>query len=192
MGTTPRILAFAGSARADSLNRRLLRAAAAAARAAGAEVTEHEFRNHPLPLYDGDLEARDGLPEPVRRFQASLAAHDGFLIASPEYNSSVTPLLKNAIDWASRPDGKNPSAAFRGKVAALLAASPGRLGGLRGLYHLREILQNIGVLVVPDVLALPAAHQAIAADGALSDSGFARQVEAQAAALVDLLRRLRT
>lgn len=191
MAENPRILAFAGSAREGSLNVRLVSLAARAARAAGAEVTEVAMRDFPLPLYDAELEAREGLPEPVRRLKALLEEADGFLVASPEYNSSVTPLLKNVIDWTSRPEGKGPSlTAFRGKAAALFAASPGNLGGLRGLVHLRSILGNIGVLVLPDQVALPAAHQAFAPDGALADGATGRRVVALAEALVALLRRL--
>jgi NAD(P)H-dependent FMN reductase len=191
MSTPPKIVAFAGSAREGSFNVRLLGLAAGAARSAGAEVTELSMRDFPMPLYDADLEAREGLPEPARRFKALLEASDGFLVASPEYNSSITPLLKNAIDWASRPEGKGPSlTAFRGKAAALFAASPGTLGGLRALVHLRAILGNIGVLVLPDQVAVPAAHQAFAPDGALSDIGAGKRVAALAGALVDLLPRL--
>jgi chromate reductase, NAD(P)H dehydrogenase (quinone) len=192
MSTTPKVLAFAGSAREGSFNRRLVALAARAARAAGAEVTEISFRDFEMPLYDGDLETREGLPETARRLKALMIAADGFLIASPEYNSSITPLLKNAIDWASRTEGKEaPLAAYRGKVAALFAASPGSLGGLRGLVHLRAILGNIGVLVLPDQVAIPAAHQAFAADGMLVDVSTGKRVDALAVALVDLARKLR-
>ncbi|MCU0727685.1 MAG: NAD(P)H-dependent oxidoreductase [Planctomycetes bacterium] len=191
MPTHPKIVAFAGSAREGSHNVRLLALAVRAARAAGAEVTEVSMRDFPMPLYDAELEAKEGLPEPVRRFKALLEGSDGFLIASPEYNSSITPLLKNAIDWASRPEGKGPAlTAFRGKAAALFAASPGSLGGLRGLVHLRAILGNIGVLVLADQVAIPSAHQAFAPDGALADIGAGKRVAALAEALVDLVRRL--
>ena len=141
----PKILAFAGSTRTDSLNKKLARAAAAIAGEAGAEVTFVDLRDLALPLYDGDLEEASGLPEGARKLKALLRASDGFLIASPEYNSSVTAVLKNALDWASRAetDDEPPLAAFRGKAAALLSASPGALGGLRGLVHLRAILGNM-------------------------------------------------
>jgi NAD(P)H-dependent FMN reductase len=168
----PRILAFAGSARTNSWNKKLARAAVEIARARGAAVTLVDLREHAMPLYDGDLEAEHGLPEAVQRWKALLGEHDGLLIACPEYNSSITPLLKNAIDWASRPAaGETPLAAFRGKTAALIATSPGALGGLRGLVAVRSILGNIGVHVVAAQLAIPKAHETFDAAGALSDDG---------------------
>src|SRR5262245_60812982 len=165
---TPKILAFAGSTREGSFNKKLVRIAAAGARAAGAEVSTLDLRDLPLPLYDGDLEARDGLPENAKKLKELMVAHQGFLISSPEYNSSVTGVLKNAIDWASRPAPGEPSlVAFTGKAAALMSASPGALGGLRGLVHLRAILSNINVLVLPDQVAVPLAGEAFVDDGTL-------------------------
>ena len=112
-----------------------------------------------MPLYDGDLEESGGIPEKAKAFKELMKSHHGFLIASPEYNSFFPPLLKNLIDWASRKEvGELPLECFRGKTAALLAASPGALGGLRGLLMLRQQLSNLGVYLVPDVLALPQAH----------------------------------
>ena len=125
-----RILAFAGSLRRDSFNRRLVSVAVGGARAAGAEVMEIDLKDYPLPVYAGDLEASEGLPESALRLKAIMKDHDGFLISAPEYNSSITAALKNAIDWASRPHEDEPSlVCFRGKVAGLMAASPGALGG---------------------------------------------------------------
>lgn len=168
--TTAKILAFAGSARQDSVNKKLVRIAAEGAKAAGAEVTYLDFRDLPLPLYDGDLEEAEGPPENVLKLKALMKAHQGFLIACPEYNSSITPLLKNAIDWASRPAPDEPSlACFKDKVVALMSASPGALGGLRGLVHVRSILGNIGVLVLPDQQAIGNAYQAFDQDGNLKD-----------------------
>ncbi len=171
---TPKLLAFAGSLRRDSFNKKLVKIAADGARAAGAEVTVLDLADFPMPIYDGDLEAKDGLPEHARRFREALKAHNGLLIASPEYNSSVSAALKNAIDWASRPDSKIPGepglVAFGGKVAAIMSASPGALGGLRGLVHLRSILGNIQVLVLPEQLAINTAHEAFNPDGSLKDA----------------------
>lgn len=167
---TIKILAFAGSARTDSFNKKLVKIAADGARAAGAEVSYVDFKDLPMPLYDEDLEAAEGLPKTVIQFKALLKEHQGFLIASPEYNSSISPLLKNAIDWASRPaPDEAPMACFRGKVAVLMATSPGGLGGLRGLIHVRSILQNIGVLVLPDQKAISNAYQAFDETGNLKD-----------------------
>ena len=188
----PKITAFAGSTRAGSFNKQLLAIAAAAARAAGAEVTVVDLRELALPLFDQDLEAASGLPEGAKKLKALLRASDGFLIASPEYNSSVTGVLKNAIDWASRAesDDEPPLAAFRGKGAALFAASPGALGGLRGLVHLRSILGNIGVLVLPDQVCIPVAHEAFDGAGKLKDERKTRQVAVLAKALAELAGKL--
>jgi NAD(P)H-dependent FMN reductase len=123
-----------------------------------------------MPLFDEDLEAQAGLPDNVMTFKVLMRSHQGFLIACPEYNSSITPLLKNAIDWASRPEPNEPSlSCFRDKVAALMSASPGKLGGLRGLVHVRSILGNIGVLVLPDQQAIPNAYHAFDQQGNLKD-----------------------
>lgn len=166
-----RILAFAGSTRQDSFNKRLVRIAASGARAAGAEVTELDLRDVPLPLFCEDVEARDGLPPAGLKLKQLLRSHQGLLIAAPEYNSSITAVLKNAIDWASRPEpGEPPLSCFTGKVAALMSASPGALGGLRGLVHVRAILGNIQVLVLPDQIAVGKAHEAFNADGSLKDA----------------------
>jgi chromate reductase, NAD(P)H dehydrogenase (quinone) len=181
-----KILAFAGSARQESFNKKLVKIAAEAAQAAGAEVTYLDFRDLPLPLFDEDLETATGLPANVREFKALLKAHQGFLIACPEYNSSITPLLKNAIDWASRPAPGEPSlVCFKEKVAGLMSASPGGLGGLRGLVHVRSILGNIGVLVLPDQQAIGNAHQAFDAAGQLQNA-------AQQTAIVQLASKLVT
>ncbi|HEX8203130.1 MAG TPA: NAD(P)H-dependent oxidoreductase [Isosphaeraceae bacterium] len=192
MSTTPRILALAGSTRRDSFNKRLARIAARGAEAAGAEVTVLDLRDVPLPLFDEDLEREQGPPEPATRLKALLVGHDGLLVASPEYNSSITAVLKNAIDWASRPaPGEPPLVAFRGKVAALLSASPGALGGLRGLVHLRSILGNIGVVVLPDQVAVPRAFEAFAEDGSLADPKQRAAVEGLGRALAGFVARLK-
>ena len=190
---TPKILAIAGSLRAGSFNKKLAALAAGAARVAGAEVTVVDLRELALPLFDQDLEDAGGLPEGAKKFKALLRASDGFLIASPEYNSSITAALKNALDWASRAesDDEPPLAAYRGKVAALFAASPGALGGLRGLVTLRSILGNIGVLVLPDQVAISTAHEAFDDAGQLKDARKAKQVAALAQSLVETARRLK-
>lgn len=192
MTYTPRILAFAGSTRADSFNKKLVRVAADAARGAGGDVTMLDLRDIPMPLYDGDLEAAEGLPENARRFKALMLAHDGLLISSPEYNSSISGVLKNAIDWASRTEpGEGSLAAFEGKVAALMSASPGALGGLRGLVTVRSILGNIRVLVLPNQVAVARAHEAFKPEGTLSDFKQQASVEALGTTLVETLRKLR-
>lgn len=166
----PKILAFAGSARRDSLNKKLARLAAAAAREVGGEVSFIDLDDYPLPLYHGDLEEREGLPQNARQLKALFKQHHGLLIVSPENNASVTALLKNTLDWISRDDGSESGLVpYRGKVAALLAASTGDLGGARGLPHLRQILQTLRVLALPEQFLLPRAHEAFDAGGALKD-----------------------
>ncbi len=191
MPRPPRILAFAGSTRTPSLNKKLVAIAAEAARKAGAEVTVVDLRHYPMPLYDGDLEAANGKPETAVKLKALMIEQDGFLIASPEYNSSVTAVLKNTIDWVSRPDeGEAPLVAFRGKAAALMSASPGALGGLRGLVHLRAILGNIGVLVLPDQVAVPKAHDLLDDQGKMQDEGMRSRIEALGTGLARTLQKL--
>lgn len=189
--SAPRILAFAGSARRESVNRKLLAVAAAEAHELGAEVTVAELADYAMPIYDGDLEEEHGLPDVVLRWKALFDEHDGLLIACPEYNSSITPLLKNAIDWASRKaEGESPLQAFRGKTAGLLAASPGGLGGLRGLVTVRSILGSIGVHVMPTQFALSKAHEAFDDAGGLRNDGARKQVRGVVEQLVETTRRL--
>ena len=191
MPIAPKILAFAGSTRAESFNKKLVRLAAAGAQAAGADVTLIDLRDFPMPLYDGDLEAKGGLPAHAQKFKALMLAHQGLLISAPEYNSSISGVLKNAIDWASRSvPGEVPLAAFKGKTAALLSASPGALGGLRGLVHVRALLNNIGVLVIPEQLSVPKANEAFNADGSLKDAKQQAAVEHLVRALTALLQKL--
>ncbi|MBI1381159.1 MAG: FMN reductase [Planctomycetaceae bacterium] len=186
------LLAFSGSLRRDSYNTKLAAVAAAVARDAGAEVTLVNLAEFPMPLFDGDLESSSGMPDAARRFKALMVSHHGFLIASPEYNSSVSGVLKNAIDWASRTESSDekPLLAFRGKVAGLLSASPGALGGLRGLVHLRAILGNLMVHVVPEQFALGRAHEAFDDSGALKDPGNAKAARGVVNAAVRTARAL--
>ena len=191
MTNPPKILAFAGSAREASYNKLLVKIAAEGARAAGAEVTYLDFRDLPMPLFDEDLEAKEGIPENARKFKELMIAHQGLLIAAPEYNSSITPLLKNAIDWASRPlPGEPMLAAFTDKVAAIMSASPGALGGLRGLTHVRSILSSIKVLVLPEQQAIPKAFEAFDADGKLKDPKQQAVVEQLGSKLATVLAKL--
>ena len=179
-----KIVAFAGSARTGSLNAALIATAARAAGTAGADVTLLNMREHELPLYDGDLEVASGLPEPVRALKRILHDADAFLIAAPEYNGGITPLLKNVIDWASRGDDSEdpPLNPWGGKTAALFAASPGPLGGIRALPMVRQILTNVGVVVIPGDVAVGQAS--FDADGTLESERLRQRVEGHAAALV--------
>jgi NAD(P)H-dependent FMN reductase len=159
---SPRLLAFSGSTRSGAFNQRLLDLAVAAARDAGAEVTAIRLADFDLPLYDQDLEAR-AFPPKADELRALFIGHDGFLIATPEYNGSVSGVLKNAIDWASRPRAGETMVAlpaFRGKVAGIMSASIGPFGGLRALAHLRQILGTIQTLVATEQVAVPFADRA--------------------------------
>jgi len=169
--STIKLLAFAGSTRTDSYNKKLVRIAAEGAQAAGAEVTLIDLRDFPMPLYDGDLEAASGLPENAKKLKQLMIASQGFLISSPEYNSSITPVLKNSIDWASRVETETepPLVCYRRKTVCLMSASPGAFGGMRGLVHVRAILGNIGACVMPEQIILPKAYEAFDEKGALKD-----------------------
>ena len=140
-----RLLAFSGSLRAESFNTRLAFLAADLAESKGAVVTRLKLQDLNLPMFDEDSEAASGLPAGAKELKDLMRAHDGFLIATPEYNGFMSGALKNAIDWATRPEeGHPPLDCFRGKVAGIMAASPGGLGGIRGLPMLR-LLSNIGM-----------------------------------------------
>lgn len=186
-----KILAFSGSSRRGSINQSVLEIAVKAARAAGATVTSISLGKFALPLYDGDLEASQGLPASVLELKAIFKEHAGLLIACPEYNSSITPLLKNTIDWMTRPaPNEAPMACFDGKYAGLLAASAGALGGLRGLFHVRDILQNIRVTVLPDpyLVAVGKFTELLGPDGALKDARMQGLVEGVGRRLATVLK----
>lgn len=192
MRPAPRLLAFGGSLRRGSHNQALAARAAAGAADAGAEVTLIALRDFPLPVFDEDLETASGPPEAARQLKDLFRGHHGLIIASPDYNSSVTAALKNAIDWVSRAESPDEPAlsALTGKTAILCAASPGALGGLRGLVHLRAILGNLGITVLPDQIAVPRAHEAFAADGSLADPRLDARVRALGGTLAAHLRKL--
>lgn len=187
----PKILAFSGSARDGSFNKKLVKIAATGATDAGADVTIIDLRDFSMPLYDGDLEQREGLPSNTRKIKDVMKSHHGFLISSPEYNSSISPLLKNIIDWTSRKsEGEHPLACFQGKIAAIMSASPGMLGGLRGLVHVRAILENIGTIVIPDQIAISKAHEVFNDDGTLKDKDQEQKVKNIGSSLAKILIKL--
>ncbi|MGH1471707.1 MAG: NADPH-dependent FMN reductase [Cellvibrionaceae bacterium] len=152
-----KILFFSGSARKDSMNKKLSRVAYLMAKEKGAEATWLDLADFPMPIYDGDLEAEKGLPENAVKLKKIFIEHKAIFIASPEYNSSFSALLKNSLDWISRTheEGEKSLVAFAGKKAAITSTSPGALGGLRGLVPLRMWLGNIQVTVLPNQLAIP-------------------------------------
>jgi len=186
-----KILAFAGSSRKGSVNKKLVKIAATAAENAGAIVTVIDLADYPMPIFNQDLEAEQGMPEKARAFKQLLIDHDGFLIASPEYNSAFSPLLKNVIDWASRAESKDepPLQAYKGKYVSIMAASPGALGGLRGLVFLRMLLGNIGVTVLAEQQAIAQAFKAFSDDGGLVDKTQQLAVERLGINLVKILNK---
>ena len=169
----------------------ITRGGRAAVEEAGGSAELLELADYPMPMYDEDEETRSGLPEPVRAFKAKVVAAPGYIVCSPEYNGSLSPLLKNSLDWLSRQgDDPRPRAAYDGKVIGLMAASDGGLGGLRGLVHLRQILSNLGAHVHPEQFALKHAASAFDGDGRLSDPQNRAMVARVAGGVVDLARRL--
>ena len=173
-----KILALAGSTRSGSFNKKLVAAAASSLSKAGAVVTVIDLKDYPMPLFDEDVEKENGLPKSVRKFKDLLIDHDGFFISTPEYNGFFSGVLKNAIDWASRPvEGYPPYECFEGKVGAVAAASPGSLGGIRALEHIRQQLSNIKVFVIPDQLAISSAGEAFSVDGSLANPGSQKALD---------------
>jgi chromate reductase len=180
------ILVVAGSLREGSYNRKLARLGADALTRAGASVDLLDLREVMMPLYDGDLEEREGLPPGAVAFKARLAKAQGLWIACPEYNSSVPGTFKNAIDWASRGDED----VFAGKVVALTGASPGMYGSMRAHYHLRQIIATLGCFALPDQLLIARAHEAFGPDGALLNAKSQAMLEALAHELVGTTQKL--
>ncbi len=188
-----KILAFAGSSRKGSINKKLVQIAASAAEKEGAKVSVIDLIDYPMPLFNQDLETEQGMPEKAREFKNLLVTHDGFLIASPEYNSAFSPLLKNVIDWASRAESENeaPLLAYMGKTATIMSTSPGALGGLRGLVFLRMLLSNIGVTVLPEQQAIAHGYKAFSEQGDLLDGKQQQAIENLGANLVQVVNKLK-
>ncbi|CAH1657493.1 NAD(P)H-dependent oxidoreductase [Hyphomicrobiales bacterium] len=185
------ILAISGSTRRDSWNTRLLGIMAAELGQRGLAISEHSFREQPLPLYDPDAEAETGVPEGVIRLRRLISKSDGLLVACPEYNGSVTPVLKNALDWASRPVGGEAGLApFRMKPVLIVGTSIGPFGAVRAIGHLRAILGKMGALVMPEDLAVPNAATAFTDDG-LADGATAAAARRAAAVFIDQLAEAR-
>jgi NAD(P)H-dependent FMN reductase len=167
-----RLLFFAGSTREGSYNKKLARLGHHIAEANGIEAVFVDLKDYPMPIYNGDLEAADGPPERARAFKALLGEYEGVFIASPEYNASVTPLLKNTLDWVTRVRAKGESGleVFQSRVFAIGGASPGNYGGMRSLLQLRQILAvGTGALVIPQQIAVPRAANAFEEDGSLKE-----------------------
>ena len=172
MTTTAKLMFFAGSARAASHNKKLAKLGAMIAEANGIPSTFVDLGDYPMPIYHAELESSDGPPDNARKLKAVMEAHTGIFIASPEYNASISPLLKNTLDWLSRvrTEGEAPLQVFETRVFALGSASPGGMGGLRSLVTLRHVLElGLGALVLPDQFAVPRAHDAFGDDGHLTN-----------------------
>ena len=187
-----KILAFAGSTSINSVNKKLVNIAIQGAISKGAQVTFLDLRDLPMPFYDDHLEPSQGLDN-VLEFRALMRAHNGLLIASPEYNGSVTAVLKNAIDWASRvelPNQPKAEGCFVNKVASIISAAHGGFGGERGLVHLRSILVNVGVIVLPEQRLISRAHEAFDEQGNLKNERHQAETIEQGARLVDIAGKL--
>lgn len=188
---TPRILAFSGSLRSDSLNQKLIEIASEDVREAGGEVTVISLRDFQMPVFNQDLEDETGIPESVLELKDIFRSHQGLLIASPEYNGSLTSALKNTIDWLTRPqEGHPPLDCFTGKIAAIMATSPGARGGLMGLTDLRAILTHIKTIVIPHQVAVPNAYEALSTGDKISPENIHDMVRHQAVQLVETTRRM--
>lgn len=189
----PKILVFAGSIRTGSFNARLAALAAKEFTVADADVSLISLSDYPMPIYDGDAEAASGPPENAVKLKRMLGAHQGVFIASPEYNASVTPLLKNALDWVSRVrDGREPPlAAYKNRVFALGAASNGTYGGMRSLMALRQVLElGCGALVIPEQVAVREAAQAFDEMDKLKDERTAGVLQGVVRRLIEAARAL--
>jgi chromate reductase, NAD(P)H dehydrogenase (quinone) len=174
----PKFLFLAGSARKDSVNKKLAHNAYEMAKAEGVDVTFVDLKDYPIPMYDQDLEDAKGLPKNAAALKKIFAAHDGFFIASPEYNGFFTPLLKNTLDWISRPSGKElgPMEAYKNKVIAIGAASPGAGGGRRSLGSLRVLLENLNAKVTSEQIPIAKAYDKFDKDGRLTDAADREQL----------------
>jgi NAD(P)H-dependent FMN reductase len=179
-----KLIFLSGSLRTGSVNEKLAKHAAQIAKDLGADAHYIDLRDYRLPLYDGNEE--NGLPENAKKLKSLFTESDGFFWASPEYNSAYSPLLKNTIDWMSRPhlENESPLSAFTGKVAAISAASPGGLGGLRGLVPLRMLLSNINVHVIPEQVAIGGAFQKFDANDHLTDEAALKMLANQITSFV--------
>jgi chromate reductase len=189
--SVPKILVFAGSIRTSSFNARLAALAAKEIVLAGADVTHISLVDYPMPLYDADTEAQSAQPENALKLKRMMMTHQGVFIASPEYNASVTPLLKNTIDWVSRVrEGREqPLAAYRNRVFALGAASNGAYGGMRSLMAIRQVLElGCGALVIPEQVAVTRASEAFDEMDNLKDERSARTLKTVAQRLIDIAR----
>ena len=188
---TTKILVLPGSVKSTSVNAKLANAAQLTLAHLGADVTRVSLHDYPLPLVNEDLKLEKGVPEPAMKLGRMIAAHDGVLIASPEYNGSIPPLLKNAVDWISliSIDGDAVLKPWRDRYVALGAASPGRLGGIRSLAHLRAVMVDVGAQVISQQVSVPNAREAFDEHGAVKDERAAGALDWTCKSLVDHCKR---
>jgi NAD(P)H-dependent FMN reductase len=184
-----KVFAVSGSVREGSYNTSLLNVAIERLRGAGAEVTTHDFRAHPLPIFNADLE-REGYPGPVLQLKLAVREADAVLIAGPEYNAGPTPLLKNAIDWVSRGHHGEKNE-WEQKVVGLMSASPGAFGGARAQVVYRNALVHCYAIVLPGAVTLPHAGEAFGEDGALKNERALKNLEALVARMLEVSSKLR-
>jgi chromate reductase, NAD(P)H dehydrogenase (quinone) len=187
---TPKILVFPGSIRSGSFNGRLADVAASTLSRFGADVTRISLADYPMPILDEDLQKREGIPENVMKLARMIEAQHGLFLACPEYNSSITPLMKNTIDWVSRVsrDGERPLKAWKGKTIALGSASNGHFAGVRGLYHVRSVLMNVGAQIITEQCSVASAATGFSEDGTIADERVAAMLETACRSLVDHCR----
>jgi chromate reductase len=189
----PKILVFAGSIRTASFNARLAALAAKELALTGAEVSRISLEDYPLPIYNGDDEAKSGVPANARNLKQMMAEHQGVFIASPEYNASITPLLKNTIDWISRvrERGEPPLAVFKNRVFAIGGASDSPYGAMRSLMALRQVLElGCGALVLPEQITVFRASEAFDEMDDLKEERAAATLKRVAQRLVDAAREM--
>jgi NAD(P)H-dependent FMN reductase len=189
----PKIVVLAGSVRAGSWNEKLAAAAARAISEKGAGVSHISLRDYALPLYDADLQTSSGVPDAAKRLVDLFLGHQGVFVASPEYNASFPPLLKNTFDWMSRENREGLPAlpAFKRRVFALGAVSNGAMGGYRGLTQLRQMMElGLGAFVLPQMAVVPGASEAFDAEGRLANPRTSGVFEAVIDSLLDVSERM--
>ena len=183
-----RVLVFAGSARTGSVNKKLAAAAAAELKRAGASVTLIDLADFDAPVYNGDIEAESGIPQSMQELRELIKSHEGIFISAPEYNACVPPIIINAFSWVSRPQqGDDRLAAFAGRFAAIAAASPGAMGGMRMLPRLRDYLAELGLTVIPGIVSLPGAMDAFDDTGDLKVERPREALQIQCEKLLSML-----
>jgi len=179
-GAMTSILIYAGSARRGAFSRQLAAAATTLVSEAGGKPTLIDLADFEVPLYNADSEDSGGIPQPVVVYRRLVATHQGMIIVTPEYNGFITPLLLNMLCWASRPSpGDDFGAVFQNKPVALLASSPGRLGGVRVIPRLRDVVAELGMVPVPGFTTVPQAGKAFTPRGRLADTGIESGLTAQ-------------